>query len=106
MKGGKLRYPAEVVREVTSTTTTGADTTEYKSILKTRAGNTPVNNKDFIAGGAETMETTIKVVMRRPNQRVLLGDVVRADSKELKVMGVLEFDNGKSLHLMCTELIA
>jgi len=106
MKSGKLRYPAEVVREVTSKTSTGGDTTEYESVLKTRVGITTVNSKDFIAGGAETMETTVKVVMRRPNQRVLMGDIVRADSKELKVLGVLEFDAGKSLHLMCTEIVS
>ena len=106
MKGGKLRYPAEVVREISSTTSSGADTTEYESVLKTRVGITTVNSKDFIAGGAETMETTVKVVMRRPNERVLMGDVVKADNKELKVLGVLEFDAGKSLHLMCTELVS
>ena len=105
MKSGKLRYPAHVVREITSTTSSGADTVDYESVLATRVGITTVLSKDYIEGGAETMETTVKVVMRRPNQRVLMGDIVYADNKELKVMGVLEFDNGKSLQLMCKELL-
>lgn len=106
MRSGKLRYPAEVVREVTDRTDSGAETTVYKSILKTRAGVTTVNARDFIEGGAETMETTVKVVIRTPkDERVLMGDVIKADGKDLKVMGVLEFDNGRSLQLMCKEIL-
>jgi len=105
MKSGKLRYPAEVVREITSTTTSGAGTVEYQSIIKLRVGITTVSGRDFIEGGAETMETTVKIVMRAPAKRVLMGDVVKADAREYKVMGVLEFDAGRSLQLMCKELI-
>jgi len=106
MRSGKLRYPAELVREVTTRTETGAETVAFESILNTRVGITTVNSREFIEGGAETMETTLKVVMRKPkDERVLMGDVIRADNKEFKVMGVLEFDNGRSLTLMCKELI-
>jgi len=105
MRGGKLRYPAVLVREITTNTLTGADTTDYESILSARVGITTVSGKEFIEGGAETMQTTVKIVMRRPNQRVLMGDEVRSMGRTYKVMGVLEFDNGRSLQLMCEELI-
>ena len=105
MRSGKLRYPAEVVREITSRTTTGAETTDYESITKARVGITTVSGKEFIEGGAETMQTTVKIVMRRPSQRVLMGDEVRSIGRTYKVMGVLEFDNRRSLQLMCEELV-
>jgi len=106
MRSGKLRYPAELLREVKTTTGTGAEELEYLSILHTRVGITTVNAREFIEGGAETMETTLKVVMRKPHdKRVLMGDLIRADKKQFKIMGVLEFDNGRSLQLMCKELI-
>ncbi len=105
MRGGKLRYPAVVVREVTSTTLTGADTTDYESILSAKIGITTVSGKEFIEGGAETMQTTVKIVMRRTEKRVMLGDEVRSMGRIYKVMGVLEFDNRRSLQLMCEELV-
>lgn len=105
MRSGKLRYPAEIMREVTDTTPSGAETTIYKSVLFARVGIITVSSRDFIEGGAETMETTVKIAMRKPTERVLLGDVVKADGKEFKVLGVLEFDNGKSLQLMSKELL-
>jgi len=106
MRSGDLRYPAEFVREVKERTDTGAETTVYKVYLKVRVGYKTVSGREFIDGGAETMETTIKVVMRKvEQQRVLVGDMVRADAKEFKVLGVLEFDKGRSLQLMCKEII-
>lgn len=105
MRGGKLRYPAEVLREITSQSSTGGEQTEYTSVLKTKVGITTVSGADYIKGGAETMETTVKIVMRTPNERVLMGDHIKAQSRTYIVMGVLEFDNGRSLQLMCKELL-
>ena len=105
MRSGKLRHPADIVREVTSRTSSGAETTDYESVTKTRVGITTVSSKEFIEGGAETMQTTVKIVMRTPSERVLMGDIVRANGREYKVMGVLDFDNGRSLQLMCEELV-
>lgn len=105
MKSGKLRYPCEILREVTEQTQSGAETVVYKTVLNTRCGLTTVNGREFIEGGAETMETTLKVVVRATHQRILLGDVVKADKKMMKVLGVLEFDTGRSLQLMCKELL-
>lgn len=108
MRSGALRYPAKLVREVTNTTDSGAETTEYEDVLDTRVGITTVSGREFIEGGAETMETTVKIVMRKPSEtgkRVLMGDIVRSENREYTVMAVLEFDNQRSLQLMCKELI-
>lgn len=107
MRSGLLRYPAHIVREVKKTTDTGAETVEYESILSTRVGIKSVSGREFIAGGAEMMETTVKIVMRyHPLQkRILAGDEVRANNKKYSIISVLDFDNERSLQLMCKELI-
>jgi head-tail adaptor len=106
MRSGKLRYPAELVREVTDRTESGADTTVSKTILKTRVGITTVTGREFIEGGAETMEVSNKIVMRKPSGiEVLLGDEILANNKKYEVIFPLEFDNGRSLNIMCKEIV-
>ena len=108
MRSGAMRYPAKLVREITSITGSGAEKTEYENVLSTRVGITTVSGREFIEGAAETMETTVKIVMRRPavtQRRVLMGDIVRANDREYKVISVLDFDKTKSLQLMCKELV-
>ena len=107
MRSGKLRYPAKLVREKTIITDSGAESVEYEDVLETRVGITTVSGREFIEGGAETMETTVKIVMRTPpdETRILMGDLVRANAREYKIISVLDFDNMKSLQLMCKELI-
>ena len=105
MRSGKLRYPCEIVREVKRQTNTGGETLEYESVLHTRAGITTVSGREYIEGGAETMETTVKIVIRKSGERILLGDIVRSNNQEYKILGVLNFDNDRSLQLMCKELL-
>lgn len=108
MRSGALRYPASIVREITTITDSGAETTDYLDILSTRVGITTVSGREFIDGGAETMETTVKIVMRTPNelsQRVLMGDEVLTTGRKYIVISVLDFDKQRSLQLMCKELI-
>ena len=105
MRGGKLRFPAKVIREVASASSSGSQEVDYETVLITRVGITTVSGKEYLEGGAETMETTVKIVMRTPSKRVLMGDVVEANGREYKVMGVLDFDNRRSLQLMCKELV-
>lgn len=108
MRSGALRYPATIVREITVTTESGAETTAYEDVLTTRVGITTVSGREFIDGGAETMETTVKIVMRTPNhlgKRVLMGDEVRSQGRNYTVISVLDFDKQRSLQLMCKELV-
>ena len=107
MKSAKLRHPAEVVREITWRTSSGAETTDYESILKTRVGITSVSGKEYIEGGAETMETTVKIVMRihPSSNRVLMGDIIKANNRQYKIISPLEFDTMRSLQIMCKELV-
>lgn len=107
MDGGKLRYPAQLVREVTSVTDSGAETVDFEEVLNTRVGIKTVSGREFIDGGAEMMETTVKISMRhaQSDNRVLVNDLVRANNREYKIISILEFDAGKSLQLMCKELI-
>ena len=106
MKSGKLRHPAKVVREITEASSSGSQEVTHEDILTTRVGITTVSGREYIEGGAETMETTVKIVMRNPStKRILMGDEIRAMDRVYKVMGVLEFDNRRSLQLMCKELV-
>ena len=105
MRSGKLRTPATFVREIKGRTATGAETTLFEEVLQARVGIKSVSGREFIEGGAETMETTVKIVMRTPAVRVLMGDIIRANSREYKIISVLDFDNDRSLQLMCKEIL-
>ena len=108
MRGGKLRYPVDVVREITKQTDTGAESVEYFGVLSTRAGINTVTGREYIEGGAETMETTVKIIMRKHadvDKRVLMGDIIQATKRKYVVISVLNFDNDRSLQLMCKEIL-
>ncbi len=107
MRSGKLRYPAKIVREVKVTTPSGAEKTAFEDVHETRVGLNTVNGREYIAGGAETMETTVKIVLRTPpsETRILMGDMVLSCDKKYKIITVLDFDHGRSLQLMCKELV-
>lgn len=108
MRSGKLRYPATLVRDVKQKSATGGEVVISTDILTTRVGINYVNSREYIEGGAETMETTVKIVMRTPDStvaRVIVGDEIQTNGLKYTILGVLPFDNGRSLQLMCKEVI-
>ncbi len=107
MRSGALRYPAKIVREKTESTSSGAETVTYEDVLHTRVDIKTVSGREYIDGGAEMMETTVKIIARinPSDKRVLTSDIIRANDREYDIVGVLEFDMGKSYQFMCKELL-
>jgi len=107
MRSGKLRTPIKVVREITSQTSTGGEKVEYEDVLTSRAEIKSVNGREYIEGGAELMETTVKIIMRiHPSQkRIFAGDIVRGEGREYSIISPLIFDNNTAYQLMCKEII-
>lgn len=107
MDSGKLRYPALIVREIKEVTASGAETVTYEDVLNTRVGIKTVSGREFIEGGAELMETTVKIVARNNEdaKRVLAGDIVRANNREYQIVSILDFDTNKSYQFMCKEIL-